>query len=220
MLHTAKLVAITPDAEKFVAYCARVSNPGNQDNHETASRLIGYLLKHRHLSPFEMASMTLEIETTRAISPQILRHRSFSFQEMSLRYAPAGLVRPDIPLPHLRRQDEKNRQSSHDDLDLDLVDYYQDEIQALFDKSSVLYQNMLAQGIAKECAREILPMATPTRLYMAGTLRSWITYVSLREKNGTQLEHQKIALSCKQVFSEQCPAITEALGGPDAPWQL
>lgn len=219
-MHTAKLIAITPEAEKLVAYCARVSNPANQENHETAPRLIKYLLKHRHFSPFEMASMTLEINTSRAISPQILRHRSFSFQEFSLRYATSHLLSETVPLPHLRRQDTKNRQSSHDDIPSGVVADLGLDIEALYKHSKLVYDGLLDAGIAKECAREVLPMGVPSRLFMAGTLRSWITYIALREKNGTQLEHQKIALECKKIFCEQCPSIAEALGGVDSPWEV
>jgi len=220
MLHSAKLIAITPDAEQLVSYCARVSNPSNQDNHDTASKLIRYLLKHKHLSPFEMASMTLEINTSRAVSPQILRHRSFSFQEFSLRYAESSLLNDDIPRPHLRRQDDKNRQSSHDDLPHEVITDLIVDIDSLYQHAKLVYEDLLAQGVAKECAREVLPMGVQSRLYMAGTIRSWITYIALREKNGTQLEHQKIALSCKAILSEECPAIAEALGGPQSPWEL
>lgn len=220
MLHSAKLIAITPEAEQLVSYCARVSNPSNQENHETAPKLIRYLLKHKHFSPFEMASMTLEINTTRAISPQILRHRSFSFQEFSLRYAESTLLSGDIATPHLRRQDDKNRQSSHDDLPDGTVQDLTVDIKSLYQHAQLVYEDLLAKGVAKECAREVLPMGVQSRLYMAGTLRSWITYIALREKNGTQLEHQKIALSCKQILSAECPAIAEALGGLDQPWNL
>lgn len=219
-MHTAKLAAITPDAEKLVAYCARVSNPANQNNHETAPKLIKYLLKHKHFSPFEMASMTLEINTSRAISPQILRHRSFSFQEFSLRYASSDLLTDSIPLPHIRRQDTKNRQSSHDDLPSGVVTDLGMDIDALYKHAWLVYGSLIEQGVAKECAREVLPLGIPSRLFMAGTLRSWITYIALREKNGTQLEHQKIAIECKKIFCEQCPSIAEALGGVENPWEV
>lgn len=218
-MHDAKLIAITPDAEKICIYCARVSNPGNQENPEYA-RLVKYLIKERHWSPFEMASMTVEINTSRAVSPQILRHRSFSFQEFSQRYSASTSLSGSIPLPHLRRQDTKNKQASHDDLDDDTVSKMMSHIDSVYEHAVDVYEGLLAAGVAKECAREVLPLGTPTRLYMAGTLRSWITYIALREKNGTQLEHQKIALSCKKVLSEQCPIIAEALGGPDSPWDI
>jgi len=220
MLHSAKLIAITPEAEQLVSYCARVSNPANQDNYDTAPKLIRYLLKHKHLSPFEMASMTVEINTTRAVSPQILRHRSFSFQEFSLRYAESSLLSEKISTPHLRRQDDKNRQSSHDDLPYGIVQSLTLDIESLYQHSQLVYENLLSKGVAKECAREVLPMGVQSRLYMAGTLRSWITYIALREKNGTQFEHQKIALSCKEILSNECPSIAEALGGREVEWNL
>lgn len=216
-MHDAKLVAITPNAEQLCIYCARVSNPKNQDNPSYA-KLLDYLIREKHWSPFEMAHMTLEINTSRAVSPQVLRHRSFSFQEFSQRYSKASGLNATIPLPHLRRQDHKNRQASHDDLGTELVRDLESKIDNLYDHAAELYQELLENDVAKECAREILPLGVSTRLYMAGSLRSWITYIALREKNGTQLEHQKIALSCKQILSEQCPAIAEALGGANEPW--
>lgn len=218
-MHDAKLVAITPDAEQICIYCARVSNPKNQDNPNYA-KLLEYLIRERHWSPFEMSHMTIEINTTRAISPQILRHRSFSFQEWSQRYASTTTLSSSIPLPHLRRQDHKNRQASHDDLDQDMVRDMESKIDNLYQHATELYQELLEKDVAKECAREILPLGVPTRLYMAGSLRSWITYIALREKNGTQLEHQKIALACKSILSAECPTIALALGGPDQPWHI
>ena len=207
-LHTAKLVSITPDAEKLVAYCARVSNPANQDNHETAPRLLKYLIKHRHWSPFEMANMVVEIKTNRGIAAQILRHRSFSFQEFSQRYA-AVLSFPQPP--KLRRQDDKNRQNSIDDVDEDTKWYLEDEINELYDKSVGLYEKMLEMGIAKECAREVLPIGSETTLYMNGTLRSWLHYIDLRAAPETQLEHRMIAESVKALIQDHCPNIYEAM---------
>jgi len=225
-MHEAKLIAITSgaeehifkSAEEIVMFTARVSNPANQDSSRTG--LIKYCIKERHWSIFEMANMVLEINTSRAISPQILRHRSFSFQEFSQRYASVDGLSASIPLPDLRRQDQKNRQASHDDLDEDLKRDLQANIDMLYEHANDVYQELLEKGVAKECAREVLPIGTPTRLYMNGTFRSWITYIALREKNGTQLEHQKIALSCKQVFCKKCPIIAEAMGGYDAPWSI
>lgn len=225
-MHDAKLVAITQGAdelalkgaEQIVMYCARVSNPSNQDN--TSAGLLKYCIKNRHWSIFEMANMVLEINTTRAISPQILRHRSFSYQEFSQRYSNVTSLGPEISLPSLRRQDDKNRQSSHDDLGDDLKRDLELKIDTLYAHASDVYNDLIDSGVAKECAREVLPLGVSTRLYMNGTLRSWLTYIALREKNGTQLEHQQIALSCKRILCAQCPTISEALGGPDTPWDL
>ena len=207
MTHTAKLVHITPDAENLVAYMARVSNPANQDNQETAPKLIRYLIKHKHWSPLEMVSMCVEINTTRSIAAQILRHRSFSFQEFSQRYA---LISAEPQVPALRRQDTKNRQNSIDDLDKEVELDYRVTINDHFQKSVALYLDLVEAGVAKECAREILPLATPTRIYMNGTLRSWIHYCQLRCANGTQKEHQDIALAVKDILAEQVPDIYEA----------
>ena len=207
MTHTAKLVHITPDAENLVAYMARVSNPANQDNQETAPKLIRYLIKHKHWSPLEMVSMCVEINTTRSIAAQILRHRSFSFQEFSQRYA--EVTAPAV-VPELRRQDLKNRQNSVDDLDPILVKRLNRRIEFLYENASCLYYDLLEAGVAKECAREVLPLATPTRLYMNGTLRSWIHYCQLRCANGTQKEHQDIACAVKDILAEQVPDIYEA----------
>jgi thymidylate synthase (FAD) len=214
-----KLVWATPDAEQMIVYMARVSAPKNQDNMDTAPRLLRYLIKNRHWSPFEMANMCVEIETTRAISPQILRHRSFSFQEFSQRYADTGELGSAI-IPHLRRQDNKNRQNSVDDLSPDVIASYYRRISQLYEDAEHLYREMLSNGIAKECARSILPLSTQTRLYMNGTLRSWLTYIALREKHGTQMEHMLIAKQAKKIFSEQFPIITEALGGLNQDWEL
>ena len=209
-MHSAKLIWATPDAERLIAYLARVSNPKNQDNEETAPRLIRYLIKHKHWSPFEMADMCLEIETTRGIAAQILRHRSFTYQEFSQRYADVSAITHEIPVPELRRQDTKNRQNSISDLDPDLVSLSESQIETQFKQSMSLYKALLAKGVAKECARSILPLATPTRLYMHGSLRSWIHYIDLRSANGTQAEHRNIALDCQRIFTEQFPDIASA----------
>jgi len=207
---TVKLVSITPDAEKMMAYVARVSNPSNQDN-EKYSGLLKYCIKHNHWSVFEQSYMTLEIETTRAIAAQILRHRSFTYQEFSQRYADSSLLGNKIKLPELRRQDTKNRQNSIDDLDPFTVQNLELQMQTLFDSSMALYQQMLDRGVAKECARNVLPLCVGTKIYMTGSCRSWIHYINLRSANGTQKEHMDIALGCKEVFIEQFPAVSEAL---------
>jgi thymidylate synthase (FAD) len=207
---TVKLISITPDAEKMMAYVARVSNPSNQDN-EKYSGLLKYCIKHNHWSVFEQSFMTLEIETTRAIAAQILRHRSFTYQEFSQRYADSSLLGKVIPLPELRRQDTKNRQNSIDDLDPFVVQNLELQMQTLFDSSMALYQQMLERGVAKECARNVLPLCTPTKIYMTGSCRSWIHYINLRSANGTQKEHMDVALACKEVFKEQFPSVSEAL---------
>ena len=205
-----KLVSVTPDAEQTMAYIARVSNPANQNNEKFAG-LLKYCIKHNHWSVFEQSSMTLEIETTRAIAAQILRHRSFTYQEFSQRYADSSMLADKIPLPKLRRQDEKNRQNSIDDLDPFDVQNLELQMQTLFDSSMALYKQMLGRGVAKECARMVLPLCTPTRIYMTGSCRSWIHYITLRSANGTQQEHMDIALECKEVFKEQFPVVAEAL---------
>ena len=204
-----KLVSITPDAEQLMAYIARVSNPSNQDN-EKYSGLLKYCIKHNHWSVFEQSSMTLEIETTRAIAAQILRHRSFTFQEFSQRYA-ASTALGDIDLPELRKQDLKNRQNSTDDLDPEMVEKFNRQMITLFSSSKALYESMLKQGVAKECARMVLPLCTPTRIYMTGSCRSWIHYINLRSAHGTQKEHMVIAEACRKVFTEQFPSVSEAL---------
>ena len=206
---TVKLITQTPDAEKTIAYVARVSNPNNQDN-ENYAGLLKYCIKHQHWSIFEQASMTLEIETTRGIAAQILRHRSFTFQEFSQRYAESTSL-GDIELPELRRQDTKNRQNSTDDLDPEMVEKFNRQMITLFSSSKALYESMLKQGVAKECARFVLPLATPTRIYMTGSIRSWIHYINLRSANGTQKEHMLIAEECKKIFIEQYPTVSEAL---------
>jgi thymidylate synthase (FAD) len=205
-----KLVSVTPDAEKTMAYVARVSNPNNQENPNYA-KLLGYCIKHNHWSVFEQSFMTLEIETTRGLAAQILRHRSFTYQEFSQRYADSSLLAETIPVPELRRQDTKNRQNSIDDIDQYTQQQYERKIKIHFDAAMNLYQEMLNDGIAKECARFVLPLATPTRLYMSGSCRSWIHYITLRSANGTQKEHMEIAEACKKIFAEQFPTVAEAL---------
>jgi thymidylate synthase (FAD) len=205
-----KLVSVTPDAEKNMAYVARVSNPNNQENPNYA-KLLGYCIKHNHWSVFEQSFMTLEIETTRGLAAQILRHRSFTYQEFSQRYADTSLLAETIPVPELRRQDTKNRQNSIDDLDPEFVELTNKQIQTYFAQGMSLYQHLLDNGVAKECARFVLPLATPTRLYMSGSCRSWIHYIQLRSANGTQKEHMDIAEACKKIFSEQFPTVAEAL---------
>ena len=205
-----KLISVTPDAEKHMAYCARVSNPNNQEN-EKFSGLLKYCVKHQHWSIFEQAYMTLEINTSRGIAAQVLRHRSFTFQEFSQRYADSSLLAETIPLPELRRQDTKNRQNSIDDIDPFTIQKYQMLMQDHFRDAMALYQTMLDDGIAKECARFVLPLACPTKIYMTGSVRSWIHYIALREKSGTQKEHMDIALGAKKIFCEQFPAVAEAM---------
>ena len=205
-----KLISVTPDAEKMMAYVARVSNPNNQENPNYA-KLLGYCIKHNHWSVFEQAFMTLEIETTRGLAAQVLRHRSFTYQEFSQRYADSSLLADQIPMFELRRQDTKNRQNSIDDIDDFVKQEYEIKIRRHFDEAMVLYQSMLDMGIAKECARFVLPLATPTRMYMSGSVRSWIHYITLRSANGTQKEHMEIAEACKKIFVEQFPTCAEAL---------
>ena len=207
---TAKLISVTPDAEKHIAYCARVSNPSNQGN-DSFEGLIKYCIKHKHWSIFEQAFMTIELETTRAIAAQVLRHRSFTYQEFSQRYADSSLLMEKIPLPELRRQDTKNRQNSTDDLDPFDKQNLELQMQTLFDSSMALYQQMLKRGVAKECARNVLPMCVPTRMYMSGSVRSWVHYIDLRSANGTQKEHMDLANACKAIFVEQFPVIAQAL---------
>lgn len=202
-----------------MTYCARVSNPENQTNMETAAKLLRYCIKQRHWSIFETANLCMEINTTRGISAQILRHRSFSFQEFSTRYQDVGVLgAPQVP--HLRRQDQKNRQNSIDDLDAESVQQYYRRISSLFEETEHLYKEMISNGVAKECARNILPLSTPTRLYVNGTIRSWIHYLALREKSGTQMEHMQIARDIKKIFCGQLPAIAESLGGADTDWEI
>ena len=204
-----ELVSITPDAEKTMAHIARVSNPDNQDNPKYAG-LLRYCIKHNHWSVFEQSSMTLEIETTRAIAAQILRHRSFTFQEFSQRYA-ASTKLGTLQLPKLRKQDDKNRQNSTDDLDPKIIESLNMQMGTLFGSAMALYNQMLELGVAKECARFVLPLATPTRLYMTGSCRSWIHYIQLRSAHGTQKEHMDIANACKSLFVQYYPTVAEAL---------
>ena len=199
-------VHCSPDAENLIVRMARVSNPANEDNVATAPKLLRYLIDHQHWSPFQMCSLCVKIETERDISAQILRHSSFSFQEFSTRYAEAQ----PIAIPELRKQDLKNRQNSTDDLDSYAKNLLTSEIVALHMQASILYQKMLLVGVAKECARRILPLSTQTTLYMHGTLRSWIHYINVRTSKETQLEHRLIAEDCKQIFIEQFPTIGEA----------
>lgn len=217
MSEIAKFVSITPDAEKTIAFCARVSNPKNQ-NSDNISGLLKYCIKNKHWSIFEMANLVIEVNTQRDISAQIIRHRSYSFQEWSTRYSNVNELCEHIPVPDLRRQDTKDRQNSIDDIDGYLKLKLQGKIAEHFDNARKLYDELIAHGVAKECARRVLPLATPTRIYMNGTIRSWITYISLREKNGTQQEHKDVALACKKIFCEHLPVVAEALGGLDAPW--
>jgi thymidylate synthase (FAD) len=207
-MHTTKLIHITPNAEELITYMARVSNPANQSNTEASARLIKYLIDHKHWSPFEMVNMCVEIETTRSVAAQILRHRSFSFQEFSQRYAE---VTAEPVLPQLRRQDTKNRQNSVDDLDQSFVVGAEIAIQEHFDQAIDLYNDLLEAGVAKECARDVLPLATPTRLYMNGTIRSWIHYCQLRCANGTQKEHQNIAKGVWKLLEEHVPNVCVSL---------
>ena len=206
-----KLVSVTPDAEKHMAYVARVSNPQNQDNEKFAG-LLRYCIQHGHWSVFEQAFMTLEINTTRGLAAQILRHRSFTYQEFSQRYADVSYIREDIPLPELRRQDTKNRQNSIDDIDDATVEKFNKKMRKHFDASIDLYKEMLHEGIAKECARFVLPLATPTRLYMTGSVRSWIHYIDLRSAHGTQKEHMELVENVRSVFVKQFSTVSEALG--------
>ena len=205
-----KLVQATPDAEETMAYIARVSNPKNQDN-PSFEGLLKYCINHGHWSVFEQAYMTLEIETSRAIAAQILRHRSFTFQEFSQRYADSSMLADKIPLPDLRRQDKKNRQNSTDDLDAFHKQEFEIAIERHFASGMDLYQTMLDHGVAKECARMVLPLAVPTKIYMTGSCRSWAHYIALRSANGTQKEHMDIAEMAKVIFCEQFPTVGKAL---------
>ena len=206
-----KLITSTPNAEETMGYVARVSNPNNQDNPKVAG-LLGYCIKHQHWSVFEQAHMTVEIETTRGLAAQILRHRSFTFQEFSQRYADTNLLAEEIPMFDLRSQDLKNRQNSNDDIPKNKKADLQQKIAEYFVESMDLYNELLANGIAKECARFVLPLATPTRLYMTGSVRSWVHYIDLRSAHGTQKEHMDIAEMVRSVFKEQFPIVSEALG--------
>ncbi len=208
------LVSVSPDAQKTIAYCARVSNPKNQDS-DNYAKLLRYCIQHGHWSIFEMANMVLEINTTRGIAAQILRHRSFSFQEFSQRYADASFLGETINTPELRTQDPDNRQNSIDNLNDVKEAIYNQNMRELFAKSKALYDMMISDGVAKECARFVLPLATPTKMYMNGTVRSWIHYINLRTGYGTQKEHMTIAEECKKIFISELPLISEALGWDD-----
>ena len=205
------LVSVTPDAEKTIGYIARVSNPNNQENPKV-EKLLEYCIKHGHWSIFEQAHMTLEINTSRAIGAQILRHRSFTFQEFSQRYADTNLLDSMIPVPDLRSQDSKNRQNSNDDIPQEKKEEYQALIARHFSEAMDLYNALLQEGVAKECARFVLPLATPTKLYMTGSARSWIHYINLRTANGTQKEHMDIANLVRDHFICNFPTISKALG--------
>ena len=214
-----KLIATTTGAgelegkgpQEVISYTARISNPHNQENYRTATGLLKYCIKHAHWSIFETASMTLEINTNRGIAAQVLRHRSFTFQEFSQRYADTKLLDQTIPLPSLRKQDKTNRQNSTNDLPPGMVDDYQEKIKKYFEDGMHLYNNLLDNGVAKECARFVLPLSTPTRLYMTGSVRSWIHYINLRTAHGTQAEHMELAENCRDIFIQVFPDISEAL---------
>ena len=205
-----KLVTVTPEAEQTMGYVARVSNPKNQDN-PNVSGLLSYCIKHGHWSVFEQAHMTVEIETTRGLAAQILRHRSFTFQEFSQRYADTNLLADEIPMFDLRHQDTKNRQNSIDDVPKNKKQDLEEKIAEHFIEAMDLYNELLASGIAKECARFVLPLATPTRIYMTGSCRSWIHYINLRTGHGTQKEHMEIAQECKHIFTQEYPVVSSAL---------
>ena len=209
-MQTVKLITVTPKAEETMGYVARVSNPKNQDNPNVAG-LLKYCIKHGHWSVFEQAHMTVEIETTRGLAAQILRHRSFTYQEFSQRYADVSYIREDIPFPVLRSQDLKNRQNSVDDVDPITQQNFEIEMRKHFDAAIDLYKKMLHAGIAKECARFVLPLATPTRIYMTGSVRSWVHYIDLRSAHGTQKEHMDIVEDCRTIFKEEFPIVSEAL---------
>lgn len=205
-----KLISVTPNAERHIAYCARVSNPKNQSNNSFEG-LLKYCIQNQHWSIFEHAFVTVEINTSLAIATQILRHRSFTFQQFSQRYADSIELQLELPIPELRRQDTKNRQNSTDDLPADVSISFQTRIENHFKEAILLYQGMLGAGVAKESARFVLPQATQTRLYMSGSLRSWIHYINLRSAHGTQAEHKKIAELCKCIFVDEFPTISAAL---------
>ena len=211
MKPTVKLISATPDAEKHIAYCARVSNPKNQEN-DNFSGLLKYCIKNQHWSIFEHAFLTVEINTSLAIATQILRHRSFTFQQFSQRYADSTELQLELPVPDLRKQDTKNRQNSTDDLGDYVKLGLQEEIRKHFEYSLKLYNKMLGVGVAKECARFVLPQATQTRLYMSGSLRSWMHYIDLRSAHGTQSEHMEVAEAIRCIFTCQFPTISSALG--------
>lgn len=201
-MHTIEYIHSTTDGDNLVAYMARVSNPSNQNNKDTAPRLINYLIKHKHWSPFEMVSMCIKINTTRSIAAQILRHRSFSFQEFSQRYAP---VTTAPVVQDLRLQDHSNRQNSIDSMNEYDKQVFQLQLQQHYEQSRWLYNQMLDAGVAKECARDVLPLSTATTLFMHGNLRSWLTYCDLRSGHGTQLEHKLIADQVKELIAVHFP---------------
>ena len=207
LIDATRLLWVTPEAERLIVKTARVSAPQNEDNLATGPRLLKYLIKHKHWSPFEMANMCLEIHTQRDISAQIIRHRSFSFQEFSQRYAETEQAK----IPKFRRQDSRNRQNSIDDLNDEQIDMLEELTYKHIKEGYELYQTMLEMGVAKETARRHLPMCSPTRIYMNGTLRSWIHYIDLRTDPGTQWEHRTIANQAKIIFQQQFPVISEAL---------
>tara|TARA_B100002019_G_scaffold224572_1_gene197493 strand:- start:1516 stop:2154 length:639 start_codon:yes stop_codon:yes gene_type:complete len=209
-MNNVSLISVTPEAEKTIGYIARVSNPKNQENPKVEG-LLSYCIKHGHWSVFEQATMTLQIETTRGIAAQVLRHRSFTYQEFSQRYADSSMLADEIPMIELRRQDTKNRQNSIDDIDPFIKQEFEIKIKKHFENGMKLYKEMLDASIAKECSRFVLPLATPTRLYMTGSLRSWIHYIDLRSAHGTQKEHMDIANGAKEIFIEQFPTISTAL---------
>ena len=210
MNESVKLVSVTPNAERHIAYCARVSNPKNQFNNSSAG-LLKYCIQNQHWSIFEHAFLTVEINTSLAIATQILRHRSFTFQQFSQRYADSTELQVKLPVPELRRQDTKNRQNSTDDLDADVSISFNVKIEEHFKQAIEIYQDMLNAGVAKESARFVLPQATQTRLYMSGSVRSWIHYIDLRSAQGTQAEHKEIAEKCKCIFVDEFPTIASAL---------
>ena len=207
LIDATRLLWVTPEAERLIVKTARVSAPQNEDNLATGPRLLKYLIKHKHWSPFEMANMCLEIYTQRDISAQIIRHRSFHFQEFSQRYAETEQAK----IPKFRRQDSRNRQNSIDDLNDEQIDMLEELTYKHIKEGYELYQTMLEMGVAKETARRHLPMCSPTRIYMNGTLRDWIHYINLRTDKGTQWEHRTIANQAKIIFEQQFPVISEAV---------
>ena len=213
MIHSVSLVHATENGDDLISYMAKVSNLTNQN--KPSPKLIQYLIKHKHWSPFEMVNMCLEIKTTRSISAQILRHRSFSFQEFSQRYASVEDLGEPI-IPNLRRQDTTNRQNSIDDLKERDKDIWNMMIERHFKESLALYAVLLKDGVAKECARDVLPLASPTRMYMNGTLRSWIHYINLRTDESTQREHRLIASACKEQFKLKFPLTFKAIWHEDS----
>ena len=209
-----KLQSHTPDPEAFMAYVARVSNPANQSNPDHG-RLLGYCIRHGHWSVFEHATMTLEVATTLDIATQILRHRSFCFQQLSRRYAGEEQAPVAWAMPQLRSPHPKDRQASLDTLPLDVVRHWQAKIQTQLDAAHDLYRQLLAAGVAKECARAVLPQATTTTLYMTGNCRSWIHYIALRSQPGTQAEHRAVALKARAIFRTVFPTCGAVLDGLD-----